>query len=68
MQGIVICISRPGRGDEFTQPTLTFKLYLCTELAKKFVLCCVIPPRTVGASSRNLGQTFFAISVHARAA
>ena len=30
---------------------------------KKFVLGFVIPILTVGASSRNLGQTFFAISV-----
>ena len=36
-----------------------------TELAQKksSYVGCVIPPLTVGASSRNQGQTFFAISV-----
>ena len=35
-----------------------------TELGKKVVLGCVIPPLAAGASSRNLGQPFLAISVH----
>ena len=30
----------------------------CTELAKNIFLGCVIPPLTVGASSRNLGHFF----------
>ena len=35
---------------------------------KKFVLGCVIPPLAVGAISRNLGQTFLAISVYRKRA
>ena len=34
-----------------------------TEMAKKIVLGCVIPPLAVGASSRNLGLTFLANSL-----
>ena len=34
-----------------------------TELAKKLVLGCVIPPAGAVAQSRNLGQTFLANSV-----
>ena len=32
-------------------------------MAKQFFLGCVIPPLAAGASSRNPGQTFLALSV-----
>ena len=39
---------------------------MCTELSKKFVLGCVIPPPGAEARSRNLGHTFMSNSVVSR--
>ena len=58
-----IWLIRGRRPNSFLGLSLNDRTIPLQRWAKKLVLGCMIPPLAVGATSRNLGQTFLPISV-----